>query len=170
MSNTRFTLILALGCAACGPANEAEPGGRELPQPSGPPIVQQAEPEQDKPTVTPATPWRARDDALELVSAETTVLTIACRGGNLIVSAPGFTPIGSEDRFAFGLGTEPVTLVADPTRQSRPGVTAEGPVPENFAELWRRAERISALYGTQRVGPEAAPPPALAQNFLQSCR
>ena len=160
--------VLSSGCAREEPS--AEPGGNELPQPSGPPVVQQAEPEKDKPSVDPATPaWRSKGGALELIEAGKTVLTIRCENNELIVNAPHFTPIGSEDRFAFGLGDEPVTMVADPTLQPGPGVTAETPVPDNFAAWWRGAGRISALYGTQRVGPHPAPEPALADDFLRSC-
>ena len=147
-----------------------EPDGKELPQPSGPPVVQQVEPEQDKPTVDDAASgWRSVGGGLALVDAGKTILTIRCEGGKLIVHAPAFSPIGSEDRFAFGLGDEPVTMVADPTLQPGPGVTAEGPVPENFAAWWRSADRITALYGTQRVGPHPVPPAAVADAFLESC-
>jgi hypothetical protein len=87
----------------------------------------------------------------------------------LAVSAPGFLPIGSEDRFSLGLGNEPVTLVADPTRQAKGGVTGEGAVPDNFAETLRAAAQVSALYGTQRIGPFPAPDEALKEALVQSC-
>jgi hypothetical protein len=97
--------------------------------------------------------------------------TISClRGGRLVVTVPAFEPIGSEDRFAFGLGEEPVTLVADPTRQTPgAGVVAEGPVPEDFAALIGAAQAVSALYGTQQAGPHAAPPDALKRELVAAC-
>ena len=164
-------LSLLLCLAACG-SQERPENNTELPEPSGPPIVQQVEPEEEKPAVAaPAeSGWTATGGGLQLIDAGKTALTIRCTNGKLVVHAPSFTPIGSEDRFAFGLGDEPVTMVADPTRQPGPGVTAETPVPDNLESLWRNAGQMRALYGTQQVGPIAAPPPALADPFLQSCR
>lgn len=86
----------------------------------------------------------------------------------LVVSVPGFKPIGSEDRFALALGEEPVTLVADPTRQKQ-GVTAEGAAPENFGDLLDKAERIGARYGSQQSGPHAMPPKPLREALAEEC-
>ena len=99
------------------------------------------------------------------------LLTISCLApSRLTVHAPAFTPIGSEDRFSFGIGAEPVTLVANPYEQQRgAGVTAEGPIPDNLETLFAGADTIGALYGTQQVGPHAAPPEILREPFLRAC-
>jgi hypothetical protein len=155
--------------AACGPAaNDTNlSGGVEPPEPSGAPApVAPAAPEAD---------WESAADAqgasLRLVGADgRTTMSVRCESGpaRLTVSVPSFTPIGSEDRFAFGVGDEPVTLVADPTRQQSGGVTAEGRVPDGFGDLLAGARTISALYGTQRIGPELIPAERL-QAFVQGC-
>ena len=112
-------------------------------------------------------------------------LTIACLGSpkRLVVNAPDFEPVMSEDRFAFGVGEEPVTLVANPYQQDvRPGVTGEGPVPGDFAELLDEAlvgmasgallegaGDVRALYGSQQAGPYPAPPAALKEQLVKAC-
>jgi hypothetical protein len=97
-------------------------------------------------------------------------MSIACMEApkRLVVSVPGLQPIGSEERFSLGLGNEPVTLVADPTRQKQ-GVIAEGAAPENFAELLESAAQIGGMYGTQQVGPYPAPPKSLVQSLARQC-
>ncbi|WP_324749542.1 hypothetical protein SH591_13345 [Sphingomonas sp. LY54] len=137
------------------------------PEPSGAPAP-----------AAPAEPkagWEGTGDAqgasLRLVGADgRTMMSVRCESdpARLTVSVPSFTPIGSEDRFAFGVGDEPVTLVADPTRQQAGGVTAEGQVPDGFADLLARARTMSALYGTQRVGPEPIPADRL-EAFARGC-
>ncbi len=110
--------------------------------------------------------------ALRLTAADgSLLLSIACLGtpAQLVVSAPGLKPIGSEDRFSLGLGEEPVTLVADPTRQGKGGVTAEGAVPAGFDELLEEAKQVSALYGSQRIGPHPAPIEALKEALAKAC-
>jgi hypothetical protein len=99
------------------------------------------------------------------------LMSIACLSSprRLVVTVPSFTPIGSEDRFSFGVDQEPVTLVADPTKQRQPGVTGEGPVPENFGDLLQSAEQISAHYGNQKAGPHPAPPEALRKALAKAC-
>jgi hypothetical protein len=112
----------------------------------------------------PALHLLGRDGALRL--------SIACLAAppRLVVHVPAFRPIGSEDRFVLALGEEPVTLVADPTRQPLgDGVEGEGPIPADLRALWRRAQGIGALYGNQRIEPEAPPPPALAAALLDGC-
>ncbi|MFC7499074.1 hypothetical protein ACFQRC_07545 [Enterovirga sp. GCM10030262] len=100
------------------------------------------------------------------------VLSIVCLAGptRLAVNVPGFEPVMSEDRFAFGLGEEPVTLVANPYEQdARPGVTGEGPVPDNFEALLNAAGDVRALYGSQQTGPHAPPPPELRRLLAEGC-
>lgn len=170
MTDSRSSLVAALLLlAACGPAaNDTNVSGAvQPPEPSGAPAP-----------AAPAEPqarWESSGDAqgasLRLVGADgRTTMSVRCESGpaRLTVSVPSFTPIGSEDRFAFGVGDEPVTLVADPTRQQAGGVTAEGQVPDDFADLLARARTMSALYGTQRVGPEPIPADRL-EAFAQGC-
>jgi len=173
----RLTAALSfLAAAAC--ASEApEPGnGTDIPQPSGPPVVQQV----DEPVA--ATPlrtepaWEAvtgpEGTGLRLVAAGGQLLLgIGCRDGTkqLAVVAPAFRPIGSEDRFSLGLGDEPVTLVANPTEQKGGAVRAEAPAPEAFGLLLGRVEKISAVYGAQRAGPYPAPPDGLKRRLTEAC-
>jgi hypothetical protein len=170
MTDSRSSLVAALMLlAACGPAaNDTNVSGAvQPPEPSGAPApVVPAEPKAD---------WESAADAqgasLRLVGADgRTIMSVRCESGlaRLTVSVPSFTPIGSEDRFAFGVGDEPVTLVADPTRQQSGGVTAEGRVPDGFGDLLAGARTISALYGTQCIGPEPIPAERL-QAFAQGC-
>jgi hypothetical protein len=100
------------------------------------------------------------------------VLSLACLGrpARLVATVPSFTAIGSEDRFSLGLGKEPVTLVADPTRQAQLGLTAEGPATEEVDRLLADADQVSAIYGSQQLGPYAAPNAALKEQFADTCQ
>src|SRR3546814_17825835 len=100
-------------------------------------------------------------------------MSIACLDdpARLVVQVPAFEPVMSEDRFALGLGAEPVTLVADPYEQElQTGVRGEGPVPENFAALLDEAAEVRALYGAQQAGPHPAPQSALKERLVDACR
>ncbi len=169
--------LLLAGCGAPANDNRAESGiadddnasaaAVQPPEPSGAPAP--AVPE------GPKARWENGGDdkvaTLSLLGADGRMtMRVQCEAGpaRLTVSVPSFTPIGSEDRFAFGVGSEPVTLVADPTRQQAGGVTAEGSIPEGFAELLNRARTMSALYGTQRIGPEPIPAGQIA-TFARGC-
>jgi hypothetical protein len=122
----------------------------------------------------PATPsWEVKiasgTTSLNLSSVEgAPLMTISCRTGHLGVQVPSFTPIGSEERLSLGLGQEPVTLVAD-LRAKQPGVGAGGGVPENLEDLLERADRISAVYGSQQSGPYPAPAAAMKQQLAEAC-
>jgi hypothetical protein len=106
---------------------------------------------------------------LRLVERGDARMEVACLASpaRLTVEVPGFTAIGSEDRFSLGLGEEPVTLVADLSRPN--GVAAEGPIPANLEALLRNAGQVTALYGTQRIGPVEPPPPQLIDAFAEAC-
>lgn len=164
-------IVLAFTCAAC-----------EQPQPAAPPAPETREeptaPAEPMPIAKeePGPSWSSvasgEGTALRLSGADGMLrMTIACMGSPpvLRVSVPGFSPIGSEDRFALGIGDEPVTLVADPTRQPEPGVTAEGPPPPRLADWLAAADQVTALYGTQQVGPVAPPPPELGRSLAAAC-
>nr|WP_295373185.1 hypothetical protein [uncultured Sphingosinicella sp.] len=166
-------LLIALAASACGPAPQpANPD--TLPTPSGPPVAQQPEPQPLQPApAADAAQWESAVSgpatSLRLVEGGQPRLALTClpNPARLVANAPEFKPIGSEDRFSLGLGDEPVTLVADLGAQG--GVTAEAPVPETLPQLLRQAKQITARYGTQQVGPVAAPPPQLIRAFFEAC-
>lgn len=162
---------------SCSPdAREADPSGVEAdaPAPSGAPVVAQLPPEAgDAPE---AAAWESLSGSagvtLRWAGSDGTVgLSIACLADplRLSVRVPAFEPVTSEDRFALGLGDEPVTLVANPYEQDAPGVTGEGPVPENFGALLDNAAEVRALYGAQQTGPLPAPPPELKDRLAAAC-
>lgn len=175
----RFAPLLILcGLAACGaPADEPGNAAVDVPVPSGPPVIQQAEAEvPDTSLPVQGLHWESvsgGDGAgLRLIAPNGgLVMSLSCRpgSGQLVAQVPGFSAIGSEDRFSLAVGEEPVTLVADPTRQAETGVAAEGPAPEDFADLLGKAQRIGALYGTQRIEPQEAPPERQLRAFAESC-
>jgi hypothetical protein len=167
-------LLLLASCGSQSGDQVREDGRVEVPQPSGPPVVQQADDARETSPGVSGFAWQADDQSasLRLVGpAEKPVLVLTCSGSPAImtVTAPGFSMIGSEDRFVLGLGEEPVTLVADMDGRKAPGVTARAPVPGNLAKLMNEAAEVSALYGTQRLGPVSAPPGRLRTDFLKSC-
>lgn len=174
----RTYILLLLLFSACGaPAPDGEKNESvDLPVASGPPIVQQAKEKVPDTAAEKLPRWESATGdggtGLRLVGkGGVAELSIFCPEARtrLIVSLPSFEPIGSEDRFSLALGEEPVTLVADPTRQTK-GVSAEGAVPGNFAELLKKAETIGAHYGNQQAGPHPAPPKALREALAKECR
>lgn len=172
---------LAVFAASCAsePAEQQRAEERtEIPEPSGPPVVQQAERDgAGAATTQPGLSWAGAASGegmtLRLTNPDGSLrMSMACLGnpGRLVATVPSFSPIGSEDRFALALGEEPATLVADPTRQQAgAGVTGEGAIPDNFAALLQAADSIGALYGTQQVGPHIAPPEDLANALIRYC-
>lgn len=169
-----YSLILLL--VGCGPEPGRKSQAVDLPLPSGPPVAQQVDavpiiaPDQAGPAWEIAT--SGAGTALRLMGGGgKLLLSIACAGSprRLAVTAPAFDPVGSEDRFSFGLGSHPLTLVADLSKQANGGVTGEAPVPEDFAQRLETARRLSALYGNQAVGPVPAPDQALKQILAKSC-
>jgi hypothetical protein len=160
---------------ACGsePAEQRPVEAAQVtPEPSGPPVVQQAQPEQKAKGSQPHVEVETVASGLRFDNPDGTLrMSIVCEGSpaKLVANVPSFTPIGSEDRFALAIGQEPVTLVADPTRQ-RPGagVRAQGPVPDNFPALLAAADQVGALYGTQKIGPHALTKEA-ASRLAKEC-
>jgi hypothetical protein len=148
----------------------------EVPEPSGPPVAQQVD-DTAQPLPTRSAPvWESAASgegmSLRLVRPDgKLVLSIACLGrpARLVATVPSFTAIASEDRFSLGIGNEPVTLVADPTRQKPTGITAEGAIVEDVDRLFADADQISAVYGRQQVGPHPAPDAALKERFAMAC-
>ncbi len=167
-----FAVFLLL--AACGGAPQGE-NVVEVPEPSGPPVAQQVDDSARPlpPQTAPAWESAASGEGMSLRLVDPDgklLLTIGCSSGQIAVTAPAFTPIGSEDRFSLGFGNEPIALVADLGRRGGSGVAASGAAPENLPELLEKAGQVSALYGNQRVGPVSAPPPQLKDAFGKSCR
>ena len=162
-------LVLASACGGSPEQREGD-GKVDVPQPSGPPVVQQIQKEERGPK------WRSAEGSegpvLILNDQGWMLMSIECLNdpARLVVSVPGFTPIGSEDRFSLGIGSEPVTLVVDPTRQPAAGLVAEGAAPATLGALLTSAREISALYGTQQEGPHPAPSRELVSGFADRCR
>ena len=168
-------IAAAAALASCGsePAQQTVSNEALTPEPSGPPVVQQAKTEEPGATGKPRLEWERGESGagLRLNNLDGTVrMSIACAGSKLVVNVPSFTPIGSEDRFMLALGQNPVTLVADPTRQ-RPGtgVTAEGPAPRNLGGLLSSGPTVGALYGTQKIEADAPPSSKLANQLASGC-
>lgn len=153
--------------AACSEEPSAEREAVELPEPSGPPVVQQVQ-EEARPAASPAPAASASAPELRVSQGGTLLMRLSCPAGQLTLQVPGFTPIGSEDRLTLGIGEEAVTLAADLERPG--GVTGAAPAPDNLAALAARARTLSAVYGAQQAGPVPAPPPARWQALLAACR
>jgi len=169
---------LLWGCSEQPASAPVGAAPEDIPQTSNLPAPRRKKPTTSPPTAAlPAPAWvsvaSGEGAALRLMSADgSLVLSIACLAGptRLAINVPGFEPVMSEDRFAFGLGEEPVTLVANPYEQdARPGVTGEGPVPDNFEALLNAAGDVRALYGSQQTGPHAPPPPELRRLLAKGC-
>jgi len=166
--------LIAIALVGCGsePAEQRSAGTAQVtPEPSGPPVVQQAQPDQKGTPMQPGVEVGSVGAGLRIDNPDGTLrMSLVCVGApaKLVATVPSFTPVGSEDRFALALGQEPVTLVADPTRQPPRGLSAEGPVPENFAVLLAAAGQVGALYGTQKIGPHALPKEA-ASRLAKEC-
>lgn len=144
-----------------------------MPTPSGPPIAQQAD---VIPSTAPAPnglAWEVTQSdgatMLRLVNGSRSLLmALGCRRGQrLLVQVPSFTQVGSEDRLTLGFGDEAMALVARPPADGEPGVTAEGaaPPPARIEE----AKTVSAVYGSQQLGPVPAPPEKLRQMLADAC-
>lgn len=166
-----------VSCSGEAPDTKRQPAEQpDIPQASGPPVPDQ-EPPPTAPTPAPAMAWESVAGGvgteLRLTGKDGNVrMSIACMGNppRLVVNVPEFRPVMSEDRFALGLGSEPVTLVANPYEQeTRPGVTGEGSVPDNLSAFVDAAGEVRALYGAQQTGPYPAPSRELKQLLVEAC-
>lgn len=110
--------------------------------------------------------------ALSLLGeGERQVFHIACLAdpSRLQVIVSEVTPIGSEDRLTLGAGGDAFAMAAD-LEHTGPGVLAEGPIDPAFLEDLSRSEEISAMYGSQQVGPYPAPTSDDRSAFVLQCR
>ena len=117
-----------------------------------------------------------------LICAGATLLLSGCSGdnpdrrqaaGEVQVPEPSGPPVpeqGPPDAAAAGAQAAAGEVIANPYQQDvRPGVTGEGPVPGDFAELLEGAGDVRALYGSQQAGPYPAPPAALKEQLVKAC-
>lgn len=157
---TALLTIALLTLAACGRDGASAPAA---PQPPAAPQAPAAPPPPEAPEAT-AAPWLVLVDA-----ADAPVLILFCRApGTLVIHAPGFEPIGSEDRLTMGAGDEAFAFVAD-LEAPGPGVTAGGVAERDLFVRMARGEPVSAVYGRQTVGPARAETPAALRDFLARC-
>jgi hypothetical protein len=166
-----FILPLLALLASCG--GQLDPTPDTLPQASGPPLAQQQAPARPAEGAGPR--WESavsgQGNALRLVDARGgELLNIACYGrpAQLIVYAPAFQAVTSEDRFTLGLGGQPVVLVAN-LKKGGPGVEATAPVPADLGDRLELTDTVTAVYGAQRSGPYPPPTTELARAFAQGC-
>ncbi|HEX8580463.1 MAG TPA: hypothetical protein VF655_12840 [Allosphingosinicella sp.] len=169
--------ILAL--AACGSGGEAPDGGNGVANAAAEnktsaeagnaasPVANTAAP--SAPTGTWQLQASGEGTALVLSGASGMRLFCPAGGTQLLVNAPGFHPIASEERLSFGSGGAVMALVAGTKGdRQRGGITGVGPVPAELQSLL--AGPVSASYGAQVSGPHAAPPTELAKAFITACR
>jgi hypothetical protein len=111
--------------------------------------------------------WTLSADGRTLATGD---LTLACRpDGTLVATAPGFTPVASNEEFSLGTDREAWLLVADVVGRRGPGVTATGPIPPDLLVAIEGGSPLAASYGTQSAGP-LAPPAEAARRFAAACR
>ncbi|MBF0666178.1 MAG: hypothetical protein IR159_11685, partial [Brevundimonas sp.] len=149
--------LALLALAACG-REEAAPTApvEPLPVPSKPPLVE-----------PPAAPVSMA--FVDASGAER--LQLSCRADPAIlhIVAPGFTPIGSEDRLTLGAGDEAFAHVADLDAPG-PGVAGGGRIDVDLIDRLARGEPVRAVYGVQSVGPLQAAQPETLAAFTERCR
>jgi len=149
---TVLLTVALLGLAACG-REEATVPAEPPPIPSKPPLVQ---------------PPEAPDRLIFSDSGGVERLTLACAGGQMRVTVPGFDRIGSEDRLTVGAGDEAFAFAAD-LQAPGEGIVAGGAPEADMLARLARGEPVSAIYGQQTVGPLQAARPATLPAFVALC-
>jgi hypothetical protein len=158
----RTALLTAalLGLVACGP---------EAPRPAAPDAPRA--PATPPPPASPAAPSPALASRLVLVDASgAPALHLSCgdRAGGLVIHAPAFEPIASEERLTLGAGDEAFAFVAD-LEAPGPGVTGGGVAEADLFVRMARGEPVRAVYGAQTAGPLRAETPAALRAFVAGC-
>ncbi len=152
--------VAVLALTGCGRDEVSAPAAPQTP--SAPQVP--AAPQPPQPPKAPSAPWLVLVDA-----TDAPVLTLLCRApGVLVIHAPGFQPIGSEDRLTMGAGDEAFAFVAD-LEAPGPGVTAGGAVESDLFVRMARGEPVSAVYGSQTTGPARSRTPAALEAFVSRC-
>ncbi|MFN3932716.1 MAG: hypothetical protein ACK4JY_13305 [Brevundimonas sp.] len=160
MRRTALLTIALLTLAACGRDEAPAPAAPQ------PPFAPQAPAAPMPPQPAEA---RAAPRLLLVDASDAPVLTLFCRApGMLVIQAPGFEPIASEDRLTIGAGDEAFAFVAD-LKAPGPGVTASGTAEADLFARMARGEPVTAVYGRQTVGPARAETPAALSDFLARC-
>lgn len=100
------------------------------------------------------------------------LLRMACvrESREMTVEVPSFRSIASEERLSFGLDDEPYGFVAQVTPPPPGGVFATRPIEEAFLTDLQAAKQISAIYGSQPIGPFRAPDADQLEVFVGGCR
>ena len=100
------------------------------------------------------------------------LLRIACvrDPARMTVEVETFTPIGSEERLSLGVDDEPFVFVADPTAERPAGVQAEAPISDDLLTRLTAAREVSAVYGSQTLGPHMPPDAETTSRFVEGCR
>lgn len=88
----------------------------------------------------------------------------------MTVEVPSFRSIASEERLSFGLDDEPYGFVAQVTPPPPRGMFATRPIEEAFLTDLEGAQQISAIYGSQPIGPFRAPDADQLEVFVGGCR
>lgn len=155
-----FALILG-ACLADQPADDRDPP-----------------PPDDTAAAVDPSPWNLRitggGASLSLPPDQTGAIPfrVACVRDPVIISIESETiaPIGSEERFSFGIDDEPYVFVADVTGTLARGVYAERPIDDEILGRLERARELSAVYGATRFGPYPAPTESDLTAFIAACR
>ncbi len=161
-----LALAAALALCACSPAEEPA-------APPPPPVAEAPAPAADtQPGLSWGTASNGEGIALLLSDAAgVPVLRLGCirNPALMTLDIEGFTPIGSEERLTVGLDDTLFVFVADSTAAG-PGVKAQADISTDFLDRLESATAISAVYGTQELGPHRPPPAGVAAGFAAECR
>ena len=157
----QFLPLIAVAIAACSPSEDDSPDMRTV-----------------LPSALPEPGWTIDGGDLVLHGDDGELLMrIGCTAGpptQLTALFAGFERIGSEERLSLGLGEEVVTLVADVAGGSGAGASGVGVIASTryrpaIGSALAHAGSISALYGTQQLGPVGPPEPRLAEGLVARC-
>lgn len=163
VSGTAVAAALAL--CACSPAEEPA-----APPPA--PVAEAPAPAAIQPGLSWGTASTGEGIALILSDAVgAPILRLGCIRNPAIMTlaVEGFTPIGSEERLTVGLDDDLFVFVASASGRE-PGVRAQADISADFLDRLEDATAISAVYGSQTVGPHMVPPAGLSAGFAAECR